>query len=67
MLKPHLMGSWGMGVRVGVGDTQQSFRRGVPPPGPTLTILYTISDRKGTPFVYSRTSITATPPFFGGQ
>ena len=35
MLKPHLVEGWGFGVRVGVGDTQQSFIRGVPPPGPT--------------------------------
>ena len=52
-------------------DTQQSFIRGVPPRGPTPYHLHTISDRKGTSFVYSRTStkghLSTTAFFIGGQ
>ena len=59
----------GVGMMVGVGDTQQSFIRGVPPPGPTPYHFIYYFWQKRYPFrIRSKwPPPTATYPFFGGQ
>ena len=68
MLKPHLVGSWGGRGESGMGDTQQSFIRGVPPPGSNPLPFYILFPTDKVPLSYTvKRPLTATFPFFGAQ
>lgn len=63
-----LGGELGGGGESGMGDTQQSFIRGVPPPGSNPLPFYILFPTDKVPLSYTvKRPLTATFPFFGAQ
>ena len=65
---PTWWGVGGGGGESGMGDTQQSFIRGVPPPGSNPLPFYILFPTDKVPLSYTvERPLTATFPFFGAQ